>query len=223
MVTSDGPAEPILLDEAASKAWLAELGVGAPEGAVAHSEGEAVEIAASLGGPVAVKALGIAHKTERGAVRLGLREPAEVRDAARELLALGNGGVLVERLETGVVAELIVGLHRDPQLGLLLTVGSGGILVELTADTVTMLLPVAEPEIRGALSRLRCAPVLRGWRGREPGDLDAAVAAILGIAAFAVAHRDRIEELDVNPLGIRTRGQGAVALDALIRTRETMA
>ena len=217
------PADPILLDEAASKAWLAEFGVGVPEGAVAHSEGEAVEIAASLGSPVAVKALGIAHKTEQGAVRLGLREPAEVRHAARELLAFGNGGVLVERLETGVVAELIVGLHRDPQLGLPLTVGSGGIFVELTADTVTMLLPVAEPEIRGALSRLRCAPMLGGWRGREPGDLDAAVAAILGIATFAVAHRDRIEELDVNPLGVRARGQGAVALDALIRTRETTA
>ena len=169
-----------------------------------------------------VKALGIAHKTDRGAVRIGLREPAEVRDAARELLALGNG-VLVERLETGVVAELIVGLHRDPQLGPLLTVGSGGILVELAADTVTMLLPVAEPEVRGALSRLRCAPMLGGWRGREPGDLDAAVAAILGIATFAVAHRDRLEELDVNPLGVRARGQGAVALDALVRTRETTA
>ena len=216
------PAEPVLLDEAASKAWLAEFGVGAPEGAVARSEGAAVEIAASLGGPVVVKALGIAHKTERGAVRLGLRESAEVRDAARELLALGNG-VLVERLETGVVAELIVGLYRDPQLGLLLTVGSGGIFVELAADTVTMLLPAAEPEVRGALSRLRCAPMLGGWRGREPGDLDAAVAAILGIAAFAVAHRDRLEELEVNPLGIRARGQGAVALDALVRTRETTA
>ena len=217
------PAAPVPLDEAASKAWLAEFGVGAPEGAVARSEDEAAALAASLGGPVAVKALGIAHKTERDAVRLGLRDPAGIRDAARELLALGNGSVLVERIETGVVAELIVGLHRDPQLGLLLTVGSGGVLVELAADTVTMLLPVAEPEVREALSRLRCAPVLRGWRGRDPGDLDAAVAAILGTAAFAVAHRDRLEELDVNPLGVRARGQGAVALDALIRTREITA
>ena len=213
------PAEPILLDEAASKAWLAEFGVGVPEGAVARSEDEAAETAASLDGPVAVKALGIAHKTERGAVRLGLRDPAEVRDAARELLALGNGGVLVERFETGVVAELIVGLHRDPQLGLLLTVGSGGIFVELAADAVTMLLPVTEPEVRGALSRLRCAPMLGGWRGREPADVDAAVAAVLGIASFATAHRDRLEELDINPLGVRARGRGALALDALVRCR----
>ena len=214
--------EPVLLDEATAKARLAECGVRIPEGAVAHGADEAARIAASLGGPAAVKALGIAHKTERGAVRLGLRAPGEVRDAARELLALGNT-VLVERFETDVVAELIVGLHRDPQLGLLMTVGSGGVFVELAGDGVTLPLPVAESEIRGALSRLRCAPVLAGWRGREPADVDAAVAGILCIAKFAVANRDRLEELDVNPLGIKARGRGAVALDALIRTREIKA
>ena len=151
------PGEPVLLDEAAAKAWLGEFGVAVPRGAVAHDADEAAEIAASLGGPVVVKALGVAHKTERRAVRLGLREPAEVREAARELLVLGDS-VLVERYETDVVAELIVGAHRDPQLGLLLSVGSGGTLVELVADTVTLLLPVAESEVREALSGLRCAP-----------------------------------------------------------------
>ena len=233
---------PVLLDEAASKARLATFGVAVPPGAVARSEDEAVAVAASLGGPVAVKALGIAHKTERGAVRLGLSEPGEIREAARELLALGigggrdgsgggndggcgndgggSGGVLVERFTPDVVAELIVGLHRDPQLGLLLTVGSGGTFVELAADSATLLLPVSEAEVRTALSGLRCAPVLEGYRGRAPADVDAAVAAVLGIARFAVEHRDRLEELDVNPLGVCARGSGAVALDALIRTRE---
>ena len=131
-----------------------------PRGAVAHDAGEAAEIASSIGGPVVVKALGVAHKTERGAVRLGLREPAEIREAARELLTLGDA-VLVERFESDVVAELIVGLHRDPQLGLLLAVGSGGTLVELVADTVTLLLPVAEAEVReahgGACAPPRCS------------------------------------------------------------------
>ena len=214
--------EPVLLDESTAKARLAEYGIRIPRGEVAYSEEEAVRVAAALGMPVAMKTLGIAHKTEHGAVRLGLSEPGEIRRAARELLRLGNG-VLVERFETGVVAELIVGLHRDPQLGLLLTVGSGGIFVELAADSVTLLLPVAESEVRGALSKLRCAPMLEGWRGRGPIDVDAAVAAVLGIAEFAIANRDRIEELDVNPLGVGARGQGAVALDALIRTRESRA
>ena len=228
------PDAPVLLDEAASKARLAAFGVAIPPGAVARGEDEAVVVAASLGGPVAVKALGIAHKTEHGAVRLGLRGPGEIREAARELLALGGGidgggggdgdggggRLLVERFAPDVVAELIVGLHRDPQLGLLLTVGSGGTFVELAADSATLLLPVSEVEIREALSGLRSAPLLEGYRGRAPADVDAAVAAILGIARFAVEHRDRLEELDVNPLGVRARGRGAVALDALIRTRE---
>ena len=216
------PTEPFLLDEAAAKARLAGYGVMVPRGTVARTVDEAAAVARSLDGPVVVKALGIAHKTEQGAVRLGLRKPDEIRSAARGLLAFGSG-VLVERFETGVVAELIVGLHRDPQLGLLLTIGSGGVLVELAADSITLLLPVSESGVRGALSRLRCAPLLEGWRGRAPADVDAAVGAILGIAAFAIANRDRIEELDVNPLGIREKGQGAIALDALIRTRETTA
>ncbi|MCY4222083.1 MAG: acetate--CoA ligase family protein [Thiotrichales bacterium] len=211
---------PILLDEPAAKRWLAAFGVPVPPGSVAHDVERAVEIAASLGGPVAMKALGIAHKTERQAVRLGLHRPAEIRDAARALLALGPG-VLVERFETEVVAELIVGLHRDPQLGLLLAVGSGGTLVELVADSVTLLLPVTESEVRDALSGLRSAPMLRGWRGRASADVDAAVASILAIADFAIAKGARIEELDVNPLGVCRRGKGAVALDALIRTRES--
>ncbi len=216
------PTRPLLLDEASAKVRIAEYAVGIPQGSVARTEEEAVAAAAALGGPVAVKALGIAHKTEVDAVRLGLREPDEIRNAARDLLAHGDG-VLVERFEDGIVAELIVGLHRDSRFGLLLIVGSGGVFVELAADSETLLLPATESEIRGALSRLRCARLLGGWRGREPADIDAAVAAILGIVAFAVANCDRIEELDVNPLGIRTRGQGAVALDALIRTRESRA
>ena len=219
VVHPNPPGEPVLLDEASAKAWLGEFGVAVPCGAVAHDADEAAEIAASLGGAVVVKALGVAHKTERRAVKLGLREPGEVREAARKLLTLGDG-VLVERFESDVVAELIVGLHRDPQLGLLLTVGSGGTLVELVADTITLLLPAAEAEVREAVAGLRCAPMLRGWRGREPADVDAAVASILAIADFAVANGERIEELDVNPLGILAKGRGALALDALVRTSE---
>ena len=214
--------EPVLLHEAAAKARLAEHGVSIPQGAAAHGEDETVAVAASLGTPVVVKSLGIPHKTDQDAVRLGLCGPEEIRDAARRLLAVGEG-VLVERFETGILAELIVGLHRDPQFGLLLTVGSGGVLVELATDTATMLLPATESDIRRALSRLRCAPTLGGWRGREPADIDAAVSAIQAVAEFAIANCDRVEELDINPLGVRAQGQGAVALDALIRIRESRA
>ena len=128
--------------------------------------------------------------------------------------------LLVEHFCTDTVVELIVGLHRDRQFGLVLTLGSGGTLVELVADTVTLLLPVTEAEVRDAMSTLKCAPMLQGFRGREPADADGAVAAVLDIASFAAAHADRLEELDVNPLAIRPRGRGAVALDVLIRMRE---
>ena len=212
------PQDPVVLDEAASKALLAAYGVEVPAGGVARDEDAAVRIAESVGGAVAVKVLGIAHKTERRAVRLALREPREIRQATRELLCLGDA-VLVERFAPDIVVELLVGLSRDPQLGLLLTVGSGGTLVELLADSVTLLLPVTEGEVRDALAKLRCAPLLEGHRGREAADVDAAVEAILAIARFAAEHRSTLEELDVNPLGVRPRGQGAVALDALIRTR----
>ncbi len=230
--------EPVLLDEFAAKTLLSEFDVDVPLGGVARSANETVATAQAIGGAVAIKALGVAHKTELGAARLGLTRPDEIRGAALELLRLirersrsspgsitkansaSGGGLLVEAFHSGIVAELIVGLHRDPQLGLLLTVGSGGTLVELLADTVTLLPPVTEDEVRDALSNLKCAPLLEGYRGGQPADIDAAVAAILGIGSFAVTHADRLEELDVNPLGLLARGNGAVALDALIRIRE---
>ena len=253
------PMEPVALDEAEAKARLAAFGVVVPDGRAAHSAEDAVSFAESIDGPVALKALGIPHKTDRGALRLNLRDPGKIRCAAQELFAISPPGtiggdappdtstaqasptdprrasddesanvpvpasparLLVERFCTDTVVELIVGLHRDRKFGLVLTLGSGGTLVELVADTVTLLLPVTEAEVRDAMSTLKCAPMLRGFRGREPADADGAVAAVLDIASFAAAHADRLEELDVNPLAIRPRGRGAMALDALIRMRE---
>jgi len=210
--------EPVTLDEVKSKALLGAFGVPAPPGGVADDEDAAVAIAESLGGSVALKALGLAHKTEKRAVRLPLDAPDQVRKAARDLLAMGDG-VLVERCFSGTVVELIVGVSRDPEVGLLLTIGSGGTLVGLLGDTMTLLLPVTEAEVRTAVTNLRLAPLFAGYRGGEPADLDAAVAAILAIARFADAHRDRLEELDVNPLGVAQRGGGVQALDALVSIR----
>lgn len=208
----------VTLNEALSKQLLAEHGVPVPEGSVVQDADAAVDFAESLGGPVAVKALGVAHKTERRALRTDLSKPDGIRAAVRELLALGDG-VLVERFEKDTVVELIVGISRDTQLGLMLTIGSGGVLVELLADTATLLLPADESDVRRALAELRCAPLLRGHRGRATADVDAAVDAILGIARFAVAHPASLEELDVNPLAVGPKGRGVRALDALVRLR----
>ena len=216
-------SDPVVLDEAMAKARLDAMGVPVPDGRTVGDPDAAVAARMSLGGRVVLKALGISHKTERGAVRLDLDGPDNIREAAVELLALARdaspGRLLVERHEADIVAELIVGLHRDPVLGPMLTLGSGGVLVELLADSATLLLPVTESEVRDTLAALRCAPLLEGYRGGPPADLDAAVDAILSIARYGVETADRLEELDVNPLGVRPRGRGAVALDALIRTR----
>ena len=217
-------AEPVsgestILNESDAKARLSAFGVEVPSGQVVGTPDEALSAARSLGGAVALKALGLAHKTEQRALRLGLSQAEEIRTAAEELLALSER-LLVERFTCGIVAELIVGLHRDPELGLMLTLASGGVLVELLGDSVTLLLPVSEAEVRSALAALRCAPLLAGHRGQPPADIDAAGAAIIGIADFATAHRAQLQELDVNPLAVLEQGCGAVALDALMQLTE---
>ena len=218
LATEAAAGECVLLDEAESKARLAAFGVAVPEGGTGSSAADAVAIARSLAGAVVVKALGVSHKTEHNAVRLNLGGSTAVEAAATELLTLGDS-LLVERFTEDVLVELIVGVHRDPSLGLLLTVGSGGVFVELVGDTATLLLPTNEAEVRDAVSSLRCAVLLRGYRGRQPAALDAAIRQILAVAEFATAHCATLEELDVNPLAVTARD--AIALDALVRIRRS--
>ncbi len=205
------PGAPALLDEGEAKRRLAAFGLAVPQGGRAETAGEAGRLAAALGGPVAVKRLGLAHKTESAAVALA---PPDPEAAAR---AMGPGPYLVERMVAGAVAELIVGVSRDPEFGLMLTVGSGGVAAELLADVETLALPADAAEIRAALERLRLFPLLDGWRGRPRGDIAAAAAAAAAVARFAEAHADALEELDVNPLIVTP--EGAWAADALIRMR----
>ena len=117
---------------------------------------------------------------------------------------------------TDGVCELLVGIRRDPQLGLALVLGHGGIGVELYGDRRILLLPTTRNAVADALSSLRCAPLLQGFRGRPAGDVEAVVDAVLKLAAFAAGRADRIVECEVNPLIVRPAGLGAVAVDALL-------
>jgi acyl-CoA synthetase (NDP forming) len=177
-----------------------------------------VVAAETMGYPVAVKAVGraILHKSETGAVALDLRDAAAVEVAARRMAGLGEA-ILVEPMVEDGVAELIVGVSRDPQLGLCLVVGAGGVLVEILNDRALLLLPTTAEAVRAAILSLRIAPLLQGFRGRPEGDLAATVEAVLAVARFAEAHASRLAELDINPLIVRSAGQGAVAADALVR------
>lgn len=216
--------EPHLLDEAAAKTLLAAHGLAVPCGKVAGTE-EVMDAAGVLGYPVVLKALaaGLAHKSDIGAVAADLRDESALAAALARMRAVlaGVEGVgerfLVESMVDNAVAELIVGVHRDPCFGPVLVLGSGGVLVSLVEDSRTLLLPTTRELVGAALDGLRCARLLQGYRGRPPGDRGAVIDAVLAVAAFAEANAERLLELDVNPLMVCPAGHGAYAVDALLR------
>ena len=208
-----------VLDEAESKGLLARCGVPVPSARVVHSNGEATAAAGDLGYPVVVKALGVAHKTEVGGVRLDLGSADEVSAAVMEMSGLSKC-YLIEKMVDGVVAELIVGVAWDEQFGPYLLVGGGGILVEMMKDSVSLLMPTTREQVLHALGQLKCAPLLNGFRGAPSADLKAAADVILAVAGMVENDPSSIIELDINPLMLLAEGQGAVAADALISLKE---
>ena len=198
-----------MIDEAGAKARLSRAGISVPRGMVApRLEGLR---RAGLSPPYALKGLGFAHKTEAGAVRLGLMSLEGQAEMA------GASGYLVEEMVTGAVAEVLLGIRRDPVYGATLTLGSGGVAAEVLADTVTLVLPVTAEEVEAAFTRLRLWPLLDGYRGRARADVGAGVA--VAMALQAMMERDgAILEIEINPLILRE--DGAVAVDAVIWEEE---
>ena len=201
-----------LLSEADGKARVAGMGVAVPMGVAAPTLASVQAKAAGLRPPFALKGLGFAHKTEAGAVRLGLTS----LDGQTEMP--GATGYLVEEMVGGAVAEMLVGFGRDPVYGVTLTLGMGGVTAELLADTVTLVAPVTGGDVLAALADLRLWPLINGYRGRAKADLGAVVATVLALQAGLQAD-DRIEEIEINPLILREAG--AVAVDVLMRERVT--
>ncbi|MDA0924790.1 MAG: acetate--CoA ligase family protein, partial [Proteobacteria bacterium] len=210
------PQTPRLLTEAEGKALFAAHGVPVPRGELARTPQEAADAALRLGFPVVLKGLGHAHKTEAGAVALNLTSAKAVADAATHM---AGQAFLIEEMVRDAVAEILVGIIRDPAHGFVLTLGAGGVLAEIMADTQSLLLPASAKDIADALDRLRIAPLLRGYRGKSPADLGALVTTILAVQDCAIAHAGALIELEINPL-IATPDR-AVAVDALIRFGET--
>ena len=201
-------ADPRLLSEQEAKDMLRLCGVDAPKGVSGPTLEGLRPLAKTLRPPLALKGLGLAHKTEAGAVRLGLT------DLDNEQEMPGVSGYLVEEMITGGVAELLIGLRRDPIYGAAITLGMGGVEAELLADTVTLIAPAAPAEITAALSRLRLWPLLDGYRGRPKADIAAAVEVVCKLQEL-MTMRPTLLEIEINPLIVRA--QGAVAVDALAR------
>ncbi len=157
-----------------------------------------------------LKGLGVAHKTEAGAVVLNLAHADAVRQAAAQMAGVADG-FLVERMVAKPVAELIVGAMRDPVAGPVLTIGAGGILVELLDDSAVLTLPTDAETIRKAIDGLKIARLLAGYRGAPRGDMDALVDAIGAVARYVTQTAADLDELDINPLMVLPEGQGVFA------------
>lgn len=214
------PSLTATLSESASKLLLAEFGVPmAPEATVPDAD-SAIEAAVRLGFPVVAKLCGdaIAHKTERGLVRLRLADEAAVRTAAIDLLALarpedGDVSVLVAPMVTGN-RELIAGVVRDPQFGASVMLGVGGVLAEAVADVVFRPAPLDAVTAHEMIDGLATQKLLGAFRGEAPVDRDALAAVLVGLGRVA-AERPDVVSVDVNPLIIAGDGQ-PVAVDALV-------
>jgi acetate---CoA ligase (ADP-forming) len=207
------------LDEASAKALLAGAGIRVPPGRIARDEDDAADIFARLGRPVALKlvAAGMRHKTEAGAVALGLEDERNVRWAYRDLVrgneqVSADARVLVEAMAPPGI-ELLVSARRDAVVPVL-TVGLGGVWTEAFGDAAVVPLPADAPRVERALRSLRAAPLLAGTRTGAP--VDVAGAAALAARAGALLLEQGLELIELNPVVVNARG--AIAVDALVRT-----
>jgi len=206
------------------KKVLAAAGVRVPNGELARTADEAITAAKRIGYPVVLKAqaAALSHKTEAGGVILNLADESAVRAAWDTLVenvkraapGIALDGALVEKMSPKGI-ELMVGAKRDPGWGTVLLLGLGGIWVEVLGDVKLLPVGADEKQIVEALHNLRTAKLLAGFRGAPPADI-AAVAQVVMAIGRLMQTVPELTEIDVNPLMVHAKGQGATALDALI-------
>jgi acyl-CoA synthetase (NDP forming) len=217
-----------VIDEARKARWsgriddswpdlLADYGIPVVAGGVARSRDEALARADRCGYPVVLKTASpeVHHKTEADGVRLGLGSAAEVGTAYDDLAGRLGPAVLVQQQVTGV--EVALGIVVDPLLGPLVMVAAGGTLVELVADRAVVLPPLDQETARVTIRRLRLSPLLDGFRGSKPADVDALADAVVRLGQLAVEVGDQLAGLDLNPVVVNP--DATVVVDALVLPR----
>lgn len=217
----------VVLNEWEGKKELKTFGVNIPKGKIVTLSDEQL-ITGEMKAPFVLKILdsGIAHKSDVGGVRLYLQNEEEIKDAMLQMsVSLSNQihydgemQFLLEEMVLGSVAELNIGIKRDEQFGLALIISLGGELVNLMNDSVPLLLPTNRDEILNALQSLKGFQLLTGFRGRQIGDIESVIDMAQLLAHYAETKRNLLLEMDVNPILVLPEGQGAVAVDSLIRT-----
>ncbi len=170
----------------------------------------------------------ILHKTEAGVVRLNLGDAAQVRTAYAEILASAGthapqariAGVSVQEM-VGDGVEVIVGVSCDPQLGPVLLFGTGGVMVEIYNDVALRRCPITRSEAHSMITQVKGARLLQGFRGRPAADIEALADTMVRVSHLAMHMEGHLAELDINPLMVRSSGQGVKAVDALVVLRGT--
>jgi succinyl-CoA synthetase beta subunit len=214
------------MDEAQSKALLARFGIPVVREEAVANDVDAEAAARRLGPRVVLKIRSqrILHKSDLGGVKVGVTADEvykgcqEMRTRLRAAGAPEPEGFLVQELVTGGV-EMILGVHRDPQLGPIILLGMGGVAVDLFDDVAIRLLPVSRIDAEAMIGELRVGQLLSGFRGAKPCDIEALVEAVLCMAAMAEVLADQLVEAEINPLVVLPEGRGVCAVDGLVVLR----
>ena len=217
------------LSEVEAKSLLKALGLTVPHGGLARSAAEARSIFLRIGSPVALKASSpdLLHKTEAGVIRLGLKTAEEVENAFEEITTRAKqwnsqarlDGVLVEEMIGGDTREVIIGARQDLRFGPVVTFGLGGVFVEAIRDFTVWPAPLTLDEARVMIRSLHGYRILTAFRGRPAGDLEAVAQVLCQVGQIACVWRDRIAELEINPLFVLPEGSGVIVGDALAALR----
>ena len=208
---SNPTGKSILVDEYDAKKSLEKYGLKLPETEKCLLS-DAHLVSDQIGYPVVIKALGSAHKSELGEVFLNLENQKSVKEALRKI---SKKHVIVEKMIGDAVVELLVGIVHDPAHGMLLTVGAGGVLTEILSDTSSVLLPSSKNEVFDCFNQLKISKIAKGYRGALGVDINQIIDAIMKIQDFVLDNRDKLFEIEINPLIVTT--SEVIVADALIR------
>ncbi len=213
--------EAVWLEPDEVDAVLSAYGIQLPKARIVHTADDAVAFSKEIGRSVVLKVIApsAVHKSDVGGVALDLKTPDEVRAGFDQVMAAVSDpeGVLVQEFVSGG-HEVLIGMFEDPNFGPLIGFGLGGIFVELIQDVAFKIHPLTDLDARAMMSEVKSARLLEGYRGGEPGDIEAVVEALLRVSAFVADHPE-VVEMDLNPVKVARPGEGVTVVDARIKVR----
>ena len=205
---------------------LARFGMAVPQSLKVSNASDVDAVFGKLKPPVVLKIMSpdILHKSDAGGVKVGLKSADEVKAAINamtespQIKGARIDGYLIEEMAPAG-QEIVIGGLRDPNFGPLVMVGLGGVLTEVLHDVAHRFAPLTPDDAREMLAQLKGAKILDGYRGAPSADVDAVVDVLVRLSWLISDHKERIAEIDVNPLFVRAKGKGVVAADALVVLR----